>query len=74
MAATVNMVKAVLLLLLVIQISSVLAAAARPFVGDDGRWLENGVGMVTQMLGGVKQSGEGFLPPIAVNLNEEISG
>uniref|UniRef100_A0A453BTL3 Uncharacterized protein n=2 Tax=Triticinae TaxID=1648030 RepID=A0A453BTL3_AEGTS len=57
MAATANMAKVVLLLLLVIQISSVLAAAARPFVGDDGQWLQNGIGMVTQMLGGVKQSG-----------------
>uniref|UniRef100_M8CZ13 Uncharacterized protein n=1 Tax=Aegilops tauschii TaxID=37682 RepID=M8CZ13_AEGTA len=52
------MAKVVLLLLLVIQISSVLAAAARPFVGDDGQWLQNGIGMVTQMLGGVKQSGD----------------
>ncbi|KAI5015749.1 hypothetical protein ZWY2020_057139 [Hordeum vulgare] len=58
MAATANMAKAVLLLLLVIHISSVLTAAARPFVGDGhGQWLENGIGMVIHMLGGVKQSG-----------------
>ena len=54
-AAAANMVKVVLLLLLVLQISSVLASAARPFAGD-GQWLENGIGMVTQMLGAAKSS------------------
>jgi hypothetical protein len=52
-AAAANMAKVVLLLLFVMQLYSVLAAAGRPLAGD-GQWLENGIGMVTQMLGGVK--------------------
>ena len=53
MAAVANMAKVVLLLLLVLQISGVLASAARPLAGD-GSWLENGIEMVTQMLGAAK--------------------
>ena len=44
------------MLVLVVQILSVLAAAARPLEGDAGTdgWLEGGIGMVTQMLRGAK--------------------
>jgi hypothetical protein len=47
--ATANMAKVVVLLLLAIQILSVLAGAARPLEGYHG-WMDNGIGMVTQIL------------------------
>jgi hypothetical protein len=48
-AATANMAKVVVLLLLAMQILFVLAGAARPLVGGHG-WMENGIEMVPQML------------------------
>jgi hypothetical protein len=48
-AATTNMANVVVLLLLAMEILSVLAGAARPLEGGHG-WMENGIGMVTQML------------------------
>ena len=55
MTTTARMVRAALLLLLVVQVLSVLAAAARPLAGDemDGL-LVDGIGMVTQILGAAK--------------------
>jgi hypothetical protein len=53
--AAANMAKVVLMLLLAMQILSVLAGAARPLVGGHG-WMENGIGMVTQMLASPDQS------------------
>lgn len=60
MATTVKMAKVVLLLVFLVQVMSVLAATARPLEGDAGAsssWLESGVGMLTQLLLGAKQSG-----------------
>ncbi|OEL34749.1 hypothetical protein BAE44_0004233 [Dichanthelium oligosanthes] len=55
-AMTARMVKAALLLLLVVQVLSVLAAATRPLVGDgmDGLLEDGGIGMVRQILGAAK--------------------
>ena len=55
MTTTARMVRAALLLLVVVQVLSVLAAAARPLAGDgmDGL-LEDGIGMVAQILGAAK--------------------
>lgn len=61
MATTVKMAKVVLLLVFLVQVMSVLAAAARSLEGDagtgTGSWLESGVGMLTQLLLGAKSSG-----------------
>ncbi|KQJ82133.1 hypothetical protein BRADI_5g06523v3 [Brachypodium distachyon] len=58
MAATMaKMVKAVVLLLFVMQIFCGFASAARPLQEGHGGWMENGIEMVTRMLGSVKQSG-----------------
>ncbi|TVU03179.1 hypothetical protein EJB05_51281, partial [Eragrostis curvula] len=51
--------KLALLLVVLVQVVSILAAAARPLEGDaagtnGGGWLERGIGMVTQMLGAAK--------------------
>ncbi|KAF8765946.1 hypothetical protein HU200_007983 [Digitaria exilis] len=50
------MAKAVLLLVLVMQVLGVLAATARPLVAMDGTdgLLEDGIGMVTQIFGAAK--------------------
>jgi hypothetical protein len=54
--ATVRMAEVMLLLMFLTQIFGVrLAAAARPLEGE--RWAVDGIGMVTEMLGSVKQSG-----------------
>jgi hypothetical protein len=54
--ATVRMAEAMLVLMFLTQIFGVhLAAAARPLEGAG--WTVSGIEMVTQMLGGVKQSG-----------------
>ncbi|GJN03228.1 hypothetical protein PR202_ga20648 [Eleusine coracana subsp. coracana] len=51
-------VKLALMLVVLVQIVTVLAAAARPLEGNAGSrgggWLESGIGMVTQMVGSVK--------------------
>ncbi|KAL6851422.1 hypothetical protein ACP4OV_020355 [Aristida adscensionis] len=58
-AAAMRMVKAVLVVVLLVQILNVLAAdAARPFKGEG--WLEDGIGMVVDILGDLKQ---GSNPP-----------
>ncbi|KQJ82134.1 hypothetical protein BRADI_5g06542v3 [Brachypodium distachyon] len=56
MSATMGKVL-LLLLLFVVQLSSVLVAAARPLPLQRGHggWMENGIEMMTQMLGGMKQ-------------------
>ncbi|ONM18682.1 hypothetical protein ZEAMMB73_Zm00001d004250 [Zea mays] len=57
MATTMKTAKVVLLVIFLVQVLSVLAAAARPLAeGDAGTdsWLESGVGMLTQLLLGAK--------------------
>jgi hypothetical protein len=53
-ATTMTMAKVALLFVVLVQVLSVLAAAARPLeanaAGSSG-WLETGIEMVTQMLG-----------------------
>ncbi|KQJ82136.1 hypothetical protein BRADI_5g06580v3 [Brachypodium distachyon] len=58
MAMAAKMARVMLLLVLLLtQIFGVLAGAARPLKLEGNGWMEGGIGMVAQMLGGAKQSG-----------------
>ncbi|KQJ82132.1 hypothetical protein BRADI_5g06504v3 [Brachypodium distachyon] len=60
MAATAMMAKLVVVLLFLTQIFGLhLAAAARPLQEGHGAWMENGIEMLTQLLGGSKSGSNG---------------
>ncbi|KAL6650551.1 hypothetical protein ACP70R_009476 [Stipagrostis hirtigluma subsp. patula] len=55
MAAAMRMAKVVLMLVFLVQILNAVVVSARPFKGE--RWLEDGIEMVVDILGDLKQSG-----------------